>query len=209
MFSAASADRAPARRGPASAGRRSLCASASCVERLRPASTRVGAGRSRRRFEGTPCRRRPDRRGRKGRPATPPPPRDDRGEGRCRPQPSRCAGRRTGGPTGSRWQEPRCIRAAMHPAWTALPLGRTCPPGSLVAPRHAGGSPLAVRRLSPRTPIATPAPPPPPCARPRASPRGSPPGSSSPRGRRTRTAAARSAASAPAPSTVRSTSPDR
>ncbi len=52
----------------------------------------------------------------------------------------------------SPWQNPRCIRAAMHPAWTALLLGRICPIWSLVAPCHAGASPLSVRRgVSPRT----------------------------------------------------------
>ena len=42
---------------------------------------------------------------------------------------------------------------AMHPAWTPLLLGRTCPICSLVAPWHAGASLLSVPRgVSPRTP---------------------------------------------------------
>ena len=52
----------------------------------------------------------------------------------------------------SPWQKPRCIRAAMHPPWTALLLGRICPIGSLVAPCQPGASPLSVLRgVSPRT----------------------------------------------------------
>ncbi len=52
----------------------------------------------------------------------------------------------------SPWQKPRCIRTAMHPAWTALLLGRICPICFLVAPCHAGASPFSVRRgVSPRT----------------------------------------------------------
>ncbi len=47
---------------------------------------------------------------------------------------------------------PRCIRATMHPAWTALLLGRICPIWSFVAPCHAGASPLsAPRGVSSRT----------------------------------------------------------
>ena len=52
----------------------------------------------------------------------------------------------------SPWQQPRCTRTAMHPAWTALLLGRICPICFLVTPCHAGASPFSVRHgVSPRT----------------------------------------------------------
>ena len=51
----------------------------------------------------------------------------------------------------SPWQKPRCIRPAMHPAWTALLVGCICPIYALLAPCQPGACPVSVRRgVSPR-----------------------------------------------------------